>query len=263
MIDHSQALTALIEHVSASDKPVSLGWDEVQQWQDGVLERFLVSGLLVKDVKTHSLVCTGCEQHCFMPVYQTDDEQRAFIVCDDPEKQDQMGRIQVPLAWLQQWQTSARQFAGVIAGLLGFESKPVHQKVSASSYALGMLKSNGGRRWVSLMVQPLALEINRHAVPLDELLYFDGELLVIDKPRIDERLDAVRSDTSKAYTPDMSKREARKLATQAMYQDWHDEYLALKQKQPHKSDTWYSMQIAKLGIAHGKDSETIRKNMKK
>ncbi len=260
MIDHSQALTFLIEHVNASDKPVSLVWDEVELWQAGVLERFISTGLLSQDVDTQLLVCAGCEQHCFMPVYLTDDAQRAFIVCDDPDKQDQMGRIQVPLARLQQWRASARAFAGVVSGLLMFESKPVHQKAS-TSYVLGMLKSNGGRRWVSLLVQPLALQINRHAAPLNELLYFDGEALVIDKPRIDELLNSAPSETGKAYAPDVSKREARKLATQAMRQDWHDEYLVLKQKHPNKTDSWYSLQISKLSIAQGKDSETIRKNM--
>ncbi|RLA51510.1 MAG: hypothetical protein DRR42_10150 [Gammaproteobacteria bacterium] len=261
MKDNSQTLTNLIGHVDASDKPVTLTWDEVQQWQDGVLARFQVAGLLAKDVNTQSLTCTGCEKHCFMPIYQTDDGQRAFIVCDDPDKQDQMGRIEVPLERLQQWQASARQFARVIAGLLGFESRPVYQKTSVS-YALGMLKSERGRRWVSLTVQPLALEINRHAVILGELLYFDAEKLVIDCPRIDELLGLAPSDTGKTYTPDVSKREERKLATQAMYQDWHDEYLALKQKHSNKPNTWYSMQISKMDIAQGKDSETIRKNMK-
>lgn len=262
MFDNNKALSTLIEHVNASDKPVSLGWDEVQQWQDGVLKRFLAAGLLAKDVKAQSLGCTACEQHCFMPVYQTDDGQRAFIVCDDPEKQEQMGRVQVALERLQQWQASGRQFAWVIAGLLGFESKPVHQKASAN-YRLGMLKSEGGRRWVSLTAHPLALEINRHTVPLNDLLYFDGVELAIDQPRIDELLNSALCDSGKTYTPDVSKQEARKLATQAMHQDWHDEYLALKQKHPHRPDTWLSMKIAKLDIAQGKDSETIRKNMKK
>lgn len=261
-MDNSEALASLIEHVNAADKPVSLGWYEVQQWQGGVLERFLAVGLLAKNVKAHSLLCTGCEQHCFMPVYQTDDEQRAFIVCDNPDKQEQMGRIQVPLERLQQWQASARQFAAVVAGLLGFESRPVYQQASAS-YRLGMLKSDGGRRWVSLTAQPLALEVKRYEVPLSDLLYFDAEGLGIDKPRIDGLLNSTPSDTGKAYTPDVSKQEAGKLATLAMYKDWHDEYLRLKQKHPNKSDRWHSMQIAKLNIAQGRDSETIRKNMKK
>jgi hypothetical protein len=83
---------ALIEHINASDAPVSQGWDEVQHWQDGILEYLLIAGLLSKDVKSQSLACTGGEQNCFMPDYQTDDGQRAFIVCDAPDKQEQMGR---------------------------------------------------------------------------------------------------------------------------------------------------------------------------
>lgn len=260
MLDLHQSLMA---HVDASDAPVSLGWDELQQWQqEGVLEVFIGLGLLEMDVKAKSLVCSGCEQQCFMPVYLTDDEQRAFIVCDDPDRQSQMGRVAVPLVRLQQWRVSARQFAEVVAGLLGFDSKPDFHKASAS-YRLGMLKSKGGRRWVSITVQPLAVEINRQTVPLADLLYFSGESLELDQPRIDELINAIPSDAGVAYTPDTSKREARKLATQAMYQNWHDEYLVLQRRHPGKSDIWYSLQIAKLPIAQGKDSETVRKNMKK
>lgn len=257
-MDSNQALTTLIEHVSASDKPFSLGWDEIQQWQGGVLAGFVMAGLLAKDVKAQSLECVGCEQHCFMPIYQTDDAQRAFIVCDDPDRQSQMGRINVSLERLQQWQASHRQFAGVVAGLLGIESKPVYQKESAN-YKLGMLKSSRGRCWVCLTVQPLALEINRHAISLNDLLYFDGDELAIDEPRIDELLNSASSDTGKAYTPDVSRRETRKLATQAMYQDWHDENLRLKKQNPHQNKTWRSLKISRMGIAKGKSAGTIRK----
>lgn len=129
------------------------------------------------------------------------------------------------------------------------------------SYRLGMLKSKGGRRWVSLAVQPLVLVINGDKALLNELLYFEGDELVIDEARIDGLLNSPPSDSAKVYTPDVSTREARKLATQTMHQNWHDAYLALKAKHPNKTNTWYSMQISKLSIAQGKDSETIRKNM--
>jgi hypothetical protein len=252
----------MIAHVNVSNQPVSLGWDEVQQWQDGVLAHLLAAGLLRKEVKAQSLMCMGCEQQCFMPVYLTDDGQRAFIVCDDPDKQAHMGRVNVPLVRLQQWQTSTRQFAGVVADMLGLDANPEYQEASAS-YRLGMLKSEGGRRWVSISVQLLVVEINRQAVPLADLLYFSDDVLVMDQPRIDELLNVIPSDTGKAYMPDATKREARKLATQARYRNWHDEYLLLQRKHPGKSDTWYSLQISKLPIAQGKGSETIRKNMKK
>lgn len=262
MLDHNQALAALIGHVNGADNPAYLFWDEVQQWQQGVLEGFCGLGLLSKGVNTTSLMCTGCEQHCFMPVNLTEDAQRAFVVCDDPERQSHMGRIAVPLARLQQWQASTRQFARVVAGLLDLDWKPDFHKASAI-YRLGMLPSKGGRRWVSMKVQPLRLEINRQVLPLADVLFFTGGALELDQPRVKELLDAPPSDTGKTYISDTSKREASKLATRAMYRDWHDEFLLLQGKHPSKSDAWYSLQIAKLSIAQGRDSETIRHNMKK
>jgi hypothetical protein len=261
-MDNSQALTALIEHVSASDMPVSLGWDEVQTWREGVLERFLAAGLLRKDVNAKALVCKGCEHHCFMQVVLSDDNKRAFIVCDVPGMQEQMGRINLPLERLKQWQASARQFALVLSRLLKLDFNPSQQKTSAA-YKLGMLPSDGGRRWVSLARQPLAVEINRHQRPLAELLYFSDNELLIDEPLFNELLNSSSADAGKAITPDMSRQEERKLATQAMHQDWKDKYLELKRMHPGKPDTWYSMKISRLDIAQGRDSETIRKNMKR
>jgi hypothetical protein len=262
-MNYNQALTELITRVDTSDQPVSLSWDELQLWAEGVLKGFVAVRLLTKDVNASSLQCSGCEYHCFMDVLLTNDGSgRAFIVCDHAEMQAQMGRINVPPERLQQWQTSAKQLAMLLSDLLGFEIKPEYQKQSAS-FKLGLLKGNKGRRWVMLQTQPLALEINRHIVSLGDLLYFDDDVLLIDMVRIDELLNAPPKDMGKAYNPNFIKQEARKLATQVMYQDWNDEYLRLKKKHPDKSDTWCSIQIAKLPIAQGKDSETIRKNMKK
>ncbi len=260
-MDSQQAINAVIDRLNRSSKPVQFGFDELQAWQQGLLEGFIKAGLLTKDVAAQSLTCSGCEQHCFMPVVYTEEQQRAFIVCDDPDQQDHMGRIAVSLDRLQQWQTSAKQMAALIARLLGVTAKPTYQQESAS-YALGMLKRDSGRRVVSLTVQPLALVINQQPVELDELLYFDGDQLVIDRPRVDELLNTAPSPTGKAYNPDTSKREARKLATQAMYQDWNDAYRKFKQQYPDKKDSWHSFQIAKLPVAQGRDSETIRKKMK-
>jgi hypothetical protein len=57
------------------------------------------------------------------------------------------------------------------------------------------------------------------------------------------------------------RREARKLDTQAMHEDWQREYRKLKKNRPDMSDVWYSQQIAKLAIAEGRSAETIRKHM--
>lgn len=253
-MDSTQALSVLIAHINACNKPVNIDWNETQKWQNDVLERFVDEGLLVKGVDAQSLECTGCEHRCFMNVHLvTGGETRAFIVCDQPEIQSQMGRIRVPLERLQQWETSPKHITAVICRLLGFKSKPKYQE-SANSYRLEMLQGKKGRRWVSVQTQPLSLEINRHTVPMEDLLYFDGKELVIDKPQVTEILNKPPANKSKTYTPDISKREAGKLATQARHQDWKDEYLRLKEKHPQKSDEWISIQIAKLPVAQERDS---------
>ncbi len=65
------------------------------------------------------------------------------------------------------------------------------------------------------------------------------------------------------YTPSNAKRETRKLDTQAMYESWKKAYRNLKKTRPNMSGIWFSRKIAKMDIAHGRNAETIRKQMKK
>lgn len=206
-MNNTQVLASLIDHVNASDKPATIGWDEVAQWSDGLLKRFLQLGLLVKDVNTQSLECLGCEHRCIMDVLLTEDTKRAFIVCEHPDMQDHMGRIQVPLERLKQWQASAKQFANVIAGLLKLDTKPAYSKETAT-YKLGMLASAKGRRWAILHTQPLRLEIAGHFVPLADVLFFNGGELVLDLDRVQSMLNANAANVGKAYTPKIDKRQA-------------------------------------------------------
>lgn len=60
-----------------------------------------------------------------------------------------------------------------------------------------------------------------------------------------------------------AKTEIRKQKTQAMYESWQKEYLALKKgNDKNKSDVWCSEKIAKMKIGKGREARTIRKNMK-
>ena len=260
-MNNTQALTALIAHVDASGKPVLIGWDEVVQWPQGLLKQFLGLGLIAQDVSAKSLTCLGCEHHCAMDVLLTEDAKRAFIMCDHPDMQSHMGRISIPLERLQQWQAGAQQFAGVMAAMLKLDAKPAYNKES-TSYKLGMLKGVEGRRWVSLFTRPLRVEIAGHLAPIGDVLFFDVDSLVIDVARVNSMLSTNAAQVGKIYTPNTNKQDARKMATQAMYQNWRDEYAALQIKTPKKTDTWYSAQIAKLPMAQGKSADTIRKNMK-
>jgi hypothetical protein len=207
----SQVLTTLIAYINASDKSVVIGWDEVVQWKDDALPLLLRVGLLTKSNPTQSLECKGCEQRCFMRVDVTDDKQRAFIVCNHMDMQGHMGRIAVPLPRLNQWRTSPKQFAVLIAKLLGLDSVSNYNKTS-NIYQLGMMKSDKGRRWVSLNANPLSIVINQYTAPVNDLLYIDNNELTIDREQINVLLNN-STNNAKNYTPNTDRQKDRKLAT--------------------------------------------------
>ena len=260
----NDVLFDLLAHLRAENKAIIISWDTVQQWPEGSLNTFLQLGLLIPAPAAQSIECDACENHCFMDVitlvHNDPALTRAFIVCDDADMQSQMGRVKIPLVRLQQWQASVKHLSQVIADLLGLKDK-ITFTANQVVIKLGMLKAQKGRRWVTLNGSDLSLEINQRTLPVDELLYFDGKQLVIDQNSIDGLLNSEPLNPGKKYTPSTTKREARKLGTQAMYQDWKDEYLRLKKQHPNNPDTWCAVKISKMDIAKSKDAETIRKNM--
>jgi hypothetical protein len=46
-----------------------------------------------------------------------------------------------------------------------------------------------------------------------------------------------------------------------MYAKWHEAYETLASQNPNRSNAWIAKTIAKMDIAQGRNSETIRKNM--
>lgn len=261
----NDVLKELLGYLRATDHPVLIvGWDSIQQWPECALDKLLQAGMLTVTSSAQSIECHACEKQCFMDVVTHADTKavstRAFIVCEDADMQSQIGQVRIPLERLQQWQSSAKQLSQVIAGLLKFEDKIICQP-GQLHIRLGMLKSLKGRRWVVLNTSDLTLVINQHSIQIDELLYFENEELVIDHARIDDLLNSELLSKSKKYIPSTEKREAKKLETQAMYQDWSDEYLKLKEKHPNKSKSWYSYRISRLDIAKSKSSETIRRKL--
>ncbi len=262
----NHAFLEYLAHLRAENKAITVSWDAVQQWPDGALDTFLQLGLLSPAPAAQSIECDGCENHCFMDVITlpADDPAltRAFVVCDDAEMQNLMGRIKVPLERLQQWQGSVKQLAKVIAEMLGLKDKFTFS-ANQAVINLGMVKGQNGRRNVTLNCADLSLEINQHSVPVAEVLFFEDKDLVVDLNRIDDLLNSEALSKGKKYTPSTSKREASKLVTQAMYQDWNDEFLRLKDQQPKMTNPSIAKKISKMEIAKGRGVETIRKNMVK
>jgi len=261
-MNKDQVLSLLFARISGQAMPAWFDHNEVQEWQEGLLDSLLTCRLLVESTRASSIVCEGCEEQCAMPVVFSELGERAFIVCDYPDQQSYMGRINVPLIRLQQWQSDAGLVAKVVMELLNLAGEPDVQR-KTGDYKLGFVKSNKGRRTAYLQAQPLALVINQQSTPIDELVYFNDNALGLDWDNYNALLDAPRQSQSKEYTANTDKQVLRKHQTQAMYADWHDEYLNLSKAHVNKSDTWIANKIAQLPMGKGKSPETIRKNMKK
>ena len=265
----NDVLLSLLEAMDATGETHLVDWDTVQHWPKDALDTLLKAGILTNAKPALSVECLECDNRCFMDVHQLSGSDnkavRSFIVCDDPEMQGQMGRIEIPLKRLQQWKVTRFQLARVIAGLLGIECK-AEDRHGQANIRVGMVKGKNGRRWLSLNKSPLTLEVNDdHHQPLEEVLFFEDGALAIDRMRIDQLIDKAPASTGKKHKPSTDKREAGKRKTEAMYEDWHEEYVKLRRKHPdtvHHSDNWIAKQIAKMDIAQGRDSETVRKNMK-
>lgn len=106
-----------------------------------------------------------------------------------------------------------------------------------------------------------SLEINRHRAPLNELINVNEGQIEVDWPRVTAMLAHDADSKGKSYSPSIEAREARKLATAAMQQDWRDAHAELARQYPAKGKRWYSVKIARMPIACGRDAETIRKQL--
>lgn len=250
-------LAALAEHQSR----ILISHDTVQGWEQGVLDELIKKGLLKKAPTAASLECRGCEEHCFSDVLvRTEgDTTRAHIVCEVPERQAQMGLVNVPLSRLQQWQSSPAQLAGFVATALTLDTAISSSKEGV--FHLGMLPGPHGRRGIALSMVSFSLEVNQQSIPLAELLFTEQGAVTVDRCRIDSAMSLKVNPRGKGYQPNTDKRESRKLATAAMRQDWRDAHEQLQREHPDKSKKWYSLRIARLPIAQGRDSETIRRQL--
>ena len=259
----ARALSDLLASVEAGAGRATIGYDAVSAWDATVLDTFISLGLLKPTSAAQSLECNGCEERCFSDVIvqsSGNGEVRAFVVCEVPHMQAEMGRVPVRPERLGQWLCSTELLAQFIALELGLVNEFAAGNDSRQ-IKLGMLKGPEGRRWVTLLTVPLALEVNQQRVAVSDLLFVDDGVVALDTARIWSLLQVPADTAGKPYTPSTSAREARKLATQAMYQDWQDAYDALRGEHPGHTKKWYSLRLARLPVARGRDADTIRKNV--
>jgi hypothetical protein len=257
------ALLELLGRVGACrDAAVLVNDEELLQWPGAAVKAMKSQRLIVKARPASSVVCPGCESNCVMPVHTlpaTTNKPSSFIVCD---KRSDINRVPVHPGQLIQWQCSTDLVCRFIASILGLRT-PARQADIAGRWEIGIVCGDKRSQMLCLEASgTLTLVIGNSKVPLAEVIEFHKGAYTLDAVPIRRLADSTTTADDR-YTPSNARREARKLDTKAMYESWRKVYRELRREKPGMSDVWYSLKIAKMEIAKGRDADTIRKRMKK
>ncbi|MFZ1084392.1 MAG: hypothetical protein WAN35_05470 [Terracidiphilus sp.] len=258
-----EVLLELLERVRASHGATALvSEEELSRWPAEAVRGLKARKLLVRASPASTAVCPGCEQECTMTVHTLsagEGKAAAFIVCD---KRDDINRVAVSAERLRQWRCGMEAVAGFVAQSLGLRPES-QRKTGDGLWELGLVTGKKRSQMVYLRAdKALQLVAGQNAVPLTELVRFGTEGYSVDGEPIRQLVDAAATADSR-YTPSDTRREARKLKTQALHESWRKAYRALKKRRPAMSGKWYSQQISKMEIAQGHNAETIRKHLKR
>jgi len=258
-----EVLQELIQNLG-SQGGEQFSWEQVREWPDKAVDIFEEAGWIKPSTPAQTVVCPGCEESCFMPVHSSPPRNgkpaRHYVACD---VRDDMGRVHIESELLQTWQITGKQVATWMARVLGLKGKP---KANRERGVIEIGTVQGKKRTGLLELsqgESVLLKSGEHPLHLSEVVYFDGGKIQIDHRAITRLIDLPpSSERPGRYQPSDARREARKLDTQALYEDWQKEYRKLKRAHPGWSDKRCALTISKMPIGKGKNSETIRKNMK-
>lgn len=251
-------LTLLLRQLAAVEGDKLLISDEERVEVPDDVWATMVQLKIVQQVQpAKSLICDGCDESCVRPVViypaNAKSPARAFVVCDIRED---VGRVHVDFERLNQWQVSEQQLAEMVRDFLGHSTQPVVK--DAGSWSLGVYRGKKHQAVLGLnLCNEAILVVNDTELGLVELIGFSNGRFKLDTAKITQLIDLGLAPAGK-----VQKNELRKSKTQTRNENWNKEFQRLKLANPAKSGIWISQQIAKLPIADGKDSETIRKNMK-
>lgn len=257
------ALIELFDRVGACQgDAVFVNDEDLLQCPKAATKAMKSQKLIVKARPASSTVCQGCERDCVMPVHSlsaTTGKTSSFIVCD---KRSDVNRVPIPAERLTQWQCKADLVCRFISTSLALR-QPVKKADDGGRWEIGMV--SGDKRSQMLCLEAsgkLTLIAGGSIVPLAEFIEYHDGAYVLDDAQIRHLVDSATTADDR-YTPSNARREARKLDTKAMYESWRKVYRELRREKPGMSDVWYSLKIAKMDIAKGRDADTIRKHMKK
>jgi len=257
------AIVDLLDRVNASDRGIVFVFrDDILEWSADAVSALKSQQLIERAPPANHVVCPGCEEQCAMPVQRRrarNDRTSVFVVCD---RREDINRVEIDQDRLEQWQSSVTAICNFVAAQLGLHPA-VRRMDGAEMWQVGM--AFGRKRSQMICIrggETLSLVVGGNSMPLAGLFGFNEGCYCLDADKILHMVDASETGDPR-YTPNRNKAEERKLRTAAMYQAWQKEYRRLMKKRPGMSDSWYSKEIAKSPAGHGRDSETIRKNMKR
>jgi hypothetical protein len=257
-----EALLELLERVGASRGAALVSEEDLRQWPVEAVQALKNHKLLQRASPAVSVVCPGCEQECVMPVHTPlagAGAAASFVVCD---KRDDINRVAVSAGRLRQWRCGAVAVGAFAAQSLGLRPES-QRKAGDGLWELGLAAGKKRSQMVCLRANgALELVVGQNAVPLAELVLYGTKGYSVDSGAVRQLVDAATTSDPR-YTPKNARREARKLETHDLHVRWQKEYRALRLRRPEMSDVWYSQQIAKSDIAHGRSAETIRKHVKR
>jgi len=257
------ALIELFDRVGACQgDAVFVNDEDLLQCPKAATKAMKSQKLIVKARPAASTVCQGCERDCVMPVHSlsaTTGKTSSFIVCD---KRSDVNRVPIPAERLTQWQCNTDLVCKFISTSLALR-QPVKKADDDGRWEIGMVSGDKRSQMLCLeAADELMLIAGNSKVPLSEFIEYHDGAYVLDDAQIRHLVDSATTADDR-YTPSNARREAHKLDTKAMYESWRKAYRELRKKRPGMSDVGCSLKIAKMEIAKGRDSETIRKHMKK
>lgn len=207
-------LQELIEQLGSGGN-TTVAWEQVRYWPGGAIGVFQKAGWIKPTVAASRVECPACEESCFMPVHvlpaRKGRASRAYVACD---RHDHVGRVEVAMSRLRQWQITEAQIARWLSGALGLKGKPQQDK-AAGVYTLGALQ---GKKQIAPLefhaADSACLKASGHSLPLRQVVFFSGDLPSIDRGAIVDLVDLPPASESKdrdeASPP---RREARKRGT--------------------------------------------------
>ena len=206
--------------------------EELSQWPAAAVAAMKAQKLLVKARPAASVVCPGCERECVMPVHTPADRDRqdgSFVVCD---KRSDINRVPVSAETTDAVAVRAPTPCAGLSPQAWACAAASSRRHDARLLNIGIARGDKRSQMLCLRAEgDLALVAGNNAMPLAELIDYHDGAYSLDGKLVRQLVDAATTADDR-YTPSNTRREARKLDTQAMYTDWQKAYRDLKRKRP-------------------------------